>query len=225
MTTHMSWETINDLADGRLSATERTGALAHIRACVACAAQVADLQSVLTSAKAIPGELTPPAEAWTAIADRIDRTKTVTLPVASSARPGLKVSRGQLAAAALVLVAASSAITSVVMRRESATGPGNTVTSVSAASPVTSEVARIEDDYLATASQLRATLERERAGLSASTIATVERSLALIDEAIAEAREALLNDPANDALRSLLRRSHEQKIEFLRRSTALLQKA
>ena len=225
MTTHLSWEALNDLADGTLSASERASASAHIQSCAPCAEQLAALQALLSSAAAMPDVLTAPSEAWPAIAQTIDRTKTVALPVSAAAHPGLRVSRTQIAAAAVLLIAVSSAVTSILVRRQPVDVGSTRVAAVGGLHTVTSEVSLIEGEYLSTAAQLRATLEREREGLSPSTIATVERSLTIIDDAIAEAREALVKDPSNDALRSLLRRSHQQKIEFLRRSTALLQKS
>jgi hypothetical protein len=78
-----------------------------------------------------------------------------------------------------------------------------------------------ERGYLASVEELRGQLEEQRGRLSPGTIAAVERTLATIDVAIAEAREALLRDPANVALSELLASDYRQKVELLRRAAQL----
>ena len=75
--------------------------------------------------------------------------------------------------------------------------------------------------YDDTARQLEATLTLQRQRLSPKTIATVERSLAVIDSAIDEARRALLEDPSNRALVDIFAANYERKLDFLRRATEL----
>ena len=57
--------------------------------------------------------------------------------------------------------------------------------------------------------------------LAPSTVATVERSLRIADSAIAEARSALEQDPANRVLGELFVSNYERKIDLLRRATEL----
>ena len=68
---------------------------------------------------------------------------------------------------------------------------------------------------------LRRTLDERRDSLSASTVETVERSLRVADEAIAEAREALERDPSNGVLVRIFESNYERKIDLLRRATEL----
>jgi len=49
----------------------------------------------------------------------------------------------------------------------------------------------------------------------------VERSLATIDTAIAEARVALTSDPGNQALVEILSSNYERKVDLLQRATEL----
>jgi len=57
--------------------------------------------------------------------------------------------------------------------------------------------------------------------LDASTIAIVEHNLQIIDQAIGQAREALVGDPANSYLNSHLVEARRRKLDLLRRATAL----
>jgi hypothetical protein len=50
----------------------------------------------------------------------------------------------------------------------------------------------------------------------------VEESLRVVDDAIAEARQALARDPGNLAIADVLSANHEQKLDLLRRATRLL---
>jgi hypothetical protein len=79
----------------------------------------------------------------------------------------------------------------------------------------------VERNYVATVDELRRTLDAQRSALAPTTVRIVERSLATIDTAIAEARAALESDPANQALLEVLAASYERKVELLQRATKL----
>ena len=79
----------------------------------------------------------------------------------------------------------------------------------------------VEKNYVSTVAELRETLETQRASLSPATIRVLEHSLAAIDTAIAEAREALANDPANQTLVGILSANYQRKVELLQRATQL----
>jgi hypothetical protein len=62
----------------------------------------------------------------------------------------------------------------------------------------------------------------ERSGrLSPVTVRKIERSLAVIDSAIAEARRALVLDPANTYLTHHLADTMRRKLQFLREANRL----
>lgn len=229
MTVHVSWETLNDVADNRLSASEHANAMAHLTTCDACSAQLNALRALRSAAANTPETIQPPPDAWTEIERSINASKTVAFPPSSAPVAVTRFSRFQVAAAAVVLMAVSSGITAVVMRQPGNTRLAGTDSAAHNAPVVTtaaaSEIVLLEEEYLATAVSLRDALNKERDALSPQTIATVERSLKIIDDAIAEARAALMADPANTALREMLRKNHQQKIDFLRRTTSLLEQA
>lgn len=228
MTQHVSWETLNDAADGVLVPAEQADVALHVAKCAACRAQFEGLRALMATARAAPATSEPPAHAWTEIRRTIDAQKTLALPGTAAPDRRLRISRSGMAAAALVLITVSSAATIAVLRQRATVTPTATVaaTDTQTAAPpqrVSHDVSVVEEEYLSTAAELRSILDKERSKLSPATVAAVDRSLKVIDDAIAEARAAMIADPANSAIRDLLQKNYEQKINFLRRTTTLLQ--
>jgi hypothetical protein len=222
MTGHLSWEVLNDLTDELLPAAEVDAARAHLESCRECAESLAVLRATVSQVSLLAREtVEPPAELWDDVRATIDARKIASLPLPGAPRQkGWWMTPGRAAAAAIALMAVSSATTVVLVR-----GAGNDVAVISAANasgavlPVSWQAA--ERGYLASVTELRDQLEAERGKLSLSTISAVERAVATIDVAIAEAREALLRDPANATLSELLASHYRQKVELLRRATQL----
>jgi hypothetical protein len=75
--------------------------------------------------------------------------------------------------------------------------------------------------YDAAVADLEYALKTGRGRLDSSTIAIVEHNLQIIDQAINQAREALVGDPANTYLSSHLVETRRRKLDLLRRATAL----
>jgi putative zinc finger protein len=75
--------------------------------------------------------------------------------------------------------------------------------------------------YDAAVADLENALKIGRGRLDSSTIAIVEHNLQIIDQAINQAREALVGDPANTYLSSHLVEARRRKMDLLRRATAL----
>jgi hypothetical protein len=242
MTEHPSWDDLNDLADAALAGDARTRVEEHLRGCATCAATFARLEDLRRLGAALPAEITPPNEAWDVVRDRIAARRGLRLTTTSDGgsrdeaprdatsreRQRVPFTTRWLVAAAVVLVAASSAVTAVLVRRPAVSA---TVAAESASvgmarlASLPADVRATERDYLATAEALEATLAEERAQLSPETVAVVERSLRVIDSAIVEARAALLRDPASADLRDLWSRSHPQKLDLQRRATEVVRKS
>jgi hypothetical protein len=218
MSAHVNWETLNDYADGRLTSTAGSEVAQHIEACEECRRTLARLRAVLASARASAGAVEPPAGVWESIRAEIDLRKVVPIPGAAKAprrSPWLRV------AAVIAIIAASSAATVAIMNRTKTPG----VTAVTpidspAVSVVPASVRAIEEDYAEAVRSLTAALDSSRAKLAPETMEVVERSLRIIDDAIAEAREALVRDPASVHLRGMLSKNYQQKVDLLRRASA-----
>jgi len=212
-TEHIDLERLSDFVDDRLSRDERALVAAHVAACDSCASQLARLRSLLAVAQALPDEIEPPAGLWSDVRERI-------APTASR----FFSPRWRLAAAAVVLVAVSSAVTALLVRRptvvvvQQVAPPAKTVSGVVLPAPARA----VDADYAVAIRQLDEALAQRRAELDPATIAKVEASLHVIDAAIAEARRALADDPANRTLLDILAANYQHKVELLRRANELL---
>jgi anti-sigma factor RsiW len=82
-------------------------------------------------------------------------------------------------------------------------------------------VGMADAQYDAAVADLEKALKVGRGRLDSSTIAIVEHNLEIIDQAINQAREALVGDPANTYLSSHLVEARRRKLDLLRRATAL----
>jgi hypothetical protein len=85
----------------------------------------------------------------------------------------------------------------------------------------TANLSFADQQYDAAVADLERALNRGRGRLDASTIAIVEHNLQIIDQAIAQARQALAADPANSYLSSHLVEARRRKLDLLRRAAAL----
>ena len=134
----------------------------------------------------------------------------------------------QLAMAASLLVAVASGLTWMVARQPSTGSVAATEPVIQAYGvPDDEPVGRIQQANFADAqfdaavSDLERVLREERDRLDPRTVLVIERNLKAIDAAIAEARMALNNDPANPYLNSHLADARRRKLDLLRHATTL----
>ena len=205
--THLTFEQLSDLAERAPGAEDREP---HLAACGECRATLTRVRALVAAAHALPREIAPDPELWPELRERVRRTPR---------RPARSWTSRLvwLAAAAVVVLAAGI---TVLMPRGAATVKGAKLPTPGAELP-TRLVSQVESNYAATVDDLRRTLDAQRGKLSPRTVSVVERSLATIDSAIAEARTALAADPANEALVRILAAHYERKVELLQRATEL----
>jgi hypothetical protein len=205
--------------DGDVTPDERARVEAHLDACPGCRDVLADLAVVRETA----GDLTsvdrvPDVDLWSGVAAR-----TTLAP-----KRGISLSWVQAIAAGLVLAAMSGGAVWMSMRErpamagdaprvaERGPAPGDE------AGPI--PVAHFADEAYETAvKDLREALENGRNRLDPQTIQVLERNLASIDQAIAEARKALMADPANVSLNNYLAGVQRRKLDLLRTAGELAQ--
>lgn len=218
MTTHLSWETLNDMVDGVLPAAAIATAESHARDCSECAGALAELRATVSLTHELPPGLTPPPELWSDVRATIEAGKVAHLPsgLTSVPRRGIWMSPGKLAAAAVFLIAVTSSVTGILMNART---PITVVEQPVMAVAVSWQAS--ERAFQASVVELRQQLETLHDHLLPETLVKVEKALATIDLAIAEGREALLRDPSNAALSELVASNYRQKIELLRRVTQL----
>jgi anti-sigma factor RsiW len=189
---HDVMDRLDDHVDGALAEREAADLESHLAACAACREEARRLRALLAGAAALPREMEPRRDLWPGIAARI-------AALGSAGRPGRSWwTPAALAAAAAVLMALAAQLP-----RQ---GPGPEVAPVPVAAHSPADpLQAVEADY-----------ERAAATLAPETMASVERNLAVIDEAMAEVRAALRQDPRSRELRHMLVSTHRKKLDVLR---------
>jgi tetratricopeptide (TPR) repeat protein len=242
MKMHTEWtDKLSDYLDDELEAAERAAVDAHLRECADCSAVLNDLRRVIALAQSAAVDARPPqADLWTGVAGRIDRIR-------QPRRVSLTVT--QLAAAAVLVAAVSGGLawqfappfggqglrsetsaTDDVVRalpgspergtREGRSADGGAAAGAESGVAIVG-VSLADDQYDAAVADLERALNQGRGKLDKATIAVVEQNLQTIDQAIAQAREALASDPANSYLSGHLVEARRRKLDLLRRATAL----
>ena len=146
----------------------------------------------------LPRSIDPPRDLWPAIEGR--------LAPRARARPRIALYR---LAAAIALVALSSAVTWYVARRSDA--------------PVAVATTPVDRAGLARLARAGDIMEQGlgSSSLAPATRAVLARNLVVIDSAIAECQRALDADPGSPVLAGLLRAAHRQRVEFLQQAARL----
>ncbi|MGD8894515.1 MAG: anti-sigma factor [Acidobacteriota bacterium] len=209
--------------DRTLPEADRREVESHLAACPACREQERRLRQLLAHASALPRSVSPPRDLWPEISRRIERERAWSRPRIRSWQPLLAV------AAAVVI-----ALLAVVLRQPAPTPPHTVVIPSPAAGAYQTQpvavhmdpaLVAMERDYQAAANALLAALQERKDELEPETLASVERNLAVIDEALAELHRALEKDPARPELGRMLVWTHRKRVDVLRKmvkySTAL----
>lgn len=194
---------IDPFVAGTLAAADRPALEAHLAACAACREALDDARALAPAAAALSRSIDPPHDLWPAISRRLRRR---------GARPRWRLA-ALAAAAAIVLMAGSSALTLWLVRDRGASH------AAAGATPA------IEAGYMSATADLLRALDAERGRLAPATVATLERNLAVIDAAIAESRAALAADPGNRDLEALLWASYRQKVALLQQASRLAERS
>ena len=214
---------LSDYVDDELSAGDRARIDAHLEACAACAAELDDLRHVVAHAATVVEHDAPPARnLWPGIHARIEeRARPARVP------HRISFSIAQLAAAAVLLMAVSGTA-AWMLRSRAATAPpllpSRMIQAEIEPTALPEDVRRInfaDPQYDAAVSDLERALQERRNDLNPRTVEILERNLTLIDAAIAQARQALDEDPANTYLNRHLVESRRRKLELLRRAAAI----
>jgi hypothetical protein len=217
-------ERLSAYLDGDLATTDREAVARHLADCRKCSAVLGDLGRVVRAAREFE-DREPATDLWPGIAGRLESRAESRAVRIHAARPRRRFSftMPQLAAAAIALIVLSAAAvwwgsprTGGVAVDRPAVGSAPETMGV----PVSLEADPAYTDALA---DLERAFEASRDRLEPSTVATVERNLAIIDEAIRETIEALKADPGSPFLYDHLERSRRQKLDVLRQATLALQ--
>jgi anti-sigma factor RsiW len=224
---------LSEYVDGELDAVERARLESHLEACPECTRELEEMRALVAEAASLP-DLPPERDLWPDIASRLGpRTSPSAdgadvLTLASRSRPRrIAFTVPQLLAASIALMLFSSAGAWLALGpeadRSAGTVAGGTTGSAGAAveaegSAVTPVAYTVYDEAIA---ELEEEFDLRRSELDVETIQVVERNLAIIDRAIAEAREALESDPSSGFLSTHLAEAMRRKVELLRRAASI----
>lgn len=238
-------DTLPDYLEGTLSDGSAAGAELHIAACTTCRRLAGDLREIASQAASLP-EIAPSRDLWPAIAART-QVRALSIVATPAGRSRWSHWRVGAIAAGLVGITAISTYQFATRGGGGATeavpsgvslgplsspadsglsSPDVVVPSpVLVATPVSADVraprAEAGLTYNLEIRRLRDVLHERSRELDPATVAILEASIATIDTAIAQARDALARDPASGFLTQQLNNSLERKLGLLRRGALL----
>jgi len=221
---------LSEYLDGELTNAERSALERHLDACPGCTATLGELTRVLKRARGLPPHM-PGTDLWPGIAARIGAEAPAAVIPAGTKRRRWTFSFPQLAAACLAAAAISGGTVWLAVAARAGTPVAVQPMAAPQAAPISpggaavvpaSQTTAAEQKYDAAVADLQRVLEQGRGTLDTTTVRVLERNLALIDRAIADARRALAADPNNSYLNAHLAQTMRRKIDLLRQAADLV---
>ena len=233
---HREWSArLSEYLSDELPDREKLAVEAHLAVCDECTDALRDLARVVGEAGEL-GVIEPPRDLWPGISEAIasgraaeiaDEPQVIAFPgararMAAALPQRIELSRTGLIAASIVLVALSVSATWWAARAPSTpVVPGAADSGVSfvtaagdagAPTAMAGELAILED-----------VLASARTALDPNTVRVLERNLDVIEQAIADSREALTQDPGNAFLVQHLERMYRRKLVYLQDAVRLVE--
>jgi anti-sigma-K factor RskA len=227
---HPNETAIHDYVDDALDAPERGEIERHLAACAVCRQLIDDLREIRRVAASLEPR-DPPVRAWT----RLERAIRLEQAAHTASRRGAAQKRGMrsflwLAAAAAIIIA-----TIVGLRMKPGTpqpaapptavnAPATTAAASAddAARSVETELRQAEDHYEKAIKGLEQIAAAEQSVFDPRTAATLQKNLAVIDQAIGESRAALRSEPSNEPAQQSLLENFKAKMGLLQDTVALI---
>lgn len=236
---HPNEVVINDYVDEALGPAERDEVERHLESCAACRAVADDLREIVR----VTGSLDlrePPVRAWTRIARAIhfevsgrstqqsqgSMTVRVRQVLRSAPYPAWLVAAAVIAlavAATLVLGPFGSPTTTPGGDADASTATSAAgAVSGDAAQTVEAELRQAEQHYEKAIKGLEQIASAEQGALDPGTAATLQKNLAVIDQAINDSRAALRTQPASEPAQQSLLDNFKSKIGLLQDTVSLI---
>src|SRR5262245_17161590 len=232
---HPSEEALTDYIDGALDAAARAEIERHLETCVACRRLVDDSREIKTVAARLDLRQ-PPIRSWM----RLERAiKLEARPAGGGAAfwDAVRLAWGRPQLAWLAAAAAVVVVTDVGLRflprgaRPSAPAGGtqanarivsDAASADAAAQSVEAELRQAEDHYEKAIKGLEQIANAEQDVFDPRTAATLQKNLAVIDQAISESRAALRVEPTSEPAQQSLLESFKAKMALLQDTVALI---
>ncbi len=213
---------LSDHLDGDLARSEAEALKRHLEACEECSRTLEELRRLKARARALV-DPSAPDDLWAGIARQIGAagptSATSEAPIiAMPPRLRRDWPLPQLVAAGFAALLIGAAAIWMV-RSQSA--PVAQVVPTRTSTPVAALATFDAEQVAGEIAQLQAALQRGREKLDPRTVEVLERNLALIQQATADAKAALAADPANAALQSYFAVNVQRKLVLMRQATQL----
>jgi anti-sigma factor RsiW len=207
---HPSELTLSEYVDRTLGRDEHAQVARHLETCEACRQLIADLREIARAAAALD-PVVPPGRVWARIEKEIRSGR------ASRPSPGFAVAASWtwLAAAAVLVLAV---FIGVRFAPSVAPDPGGSAD----AAAVEAELQLAEEHYQKAISGLERIASAEDTALDANTAATLQKNLAVINQAIDESRAAVRAEPASQQAQHSLIENVKTKLALLQDTVALI---
>jgi anti-sigma factor ChrR (cupin superfamily) len=202
--------TLNDYVDDALPEKERAAVDSHMASCASCREMVSGLRSVVVAVAALePAE--PPRAAWGRIEREIRRQGG-----------GRLATRWRWLAAAAALVLATFAGLKLAGVWQKPAAPIIAIAPASNAEAVQAELLQALQHYQNAVAGIERIASDGKGSLDPETAATLEKNLAVVDQAISESRAALKAQPDSEPAQQSLLESFKAKIALLQDTVALI---
>ncbi len=234
---HLDETLIGDYVDGTLEAGRRAEVDRHLDACAECRQLVADFEEI----RRVAGSLDvrePPARAWTRIERAIqlqaqDGGRVERSAEEAAEREGAAPERAGFNRATLVWLAAAAALVLATwVGARYANGPAapahtaqheaEPAAGTMSAEAVEAELRAAESHYENAIKGLEQIANTEQGELDPQTAATLQKNLAVIDQAISESRAAVRAQPTSEPAVSSLMDNFKTKLALLQDTVALI---
>jgi anti-sigma factor RsiW len=213
ITPHPDDVTLNEYADGTLPASQQRVVDAHVSTCGSCRAVVDSVRQLRTAVRQLP-PLSPPRHAWT----RIERA----LRASGATRTSTRWQWLAVAAALAVAVLGGMKL-SDLRRASSSPAPAQAVSGdAPTAQSIAAELQQAEQHYQNAIAGLERIANSERGSLDPQVASTLEKNLAVVDQAISESRTALKAQPSSEPAQASLLESFRAKIDLLQDTVGLI---
>lgn len=216
---------IGELVDDTLEGTDARALEQHLTNCAACRALVTDLRRIRQTAGTLDRP-TPPPAVWTRVSEQLHHERAARARRAGAWRIGLAA-----AATLLLILGGLVAWRAFSMREASQTVASNvtvsgevtqSVASTKDVQSVETELRLAAEHYENAIAGLEAIARTQQKTLDPQLSATLQKNLAVIDQAIGESRAALREQPASLPAQESLFEAFKSKVALLQSTVALV---
>jgi anti-sigma factor RsiW len=226
---HPNDAAITDYIDGTLDVRERAEIDRHLESCAACRRVIEDSREI----KGVAASLDlrePPVRSWTRLERAIKLEERPSVARRSPAWLQPRQLAWLAAAAALVLSTAvglklmsnGARRAAPVSNTAAQSAAADAASANASAQSVEAELRQAEDHYEKAIKGLEQIANAEQDVFDPKTAATLQKNLAVIDQAISESRAALRAEPASEPAQESLLESIKAKMGLLQDTVALI---